>query len=66
MTTPRLELEMPNGERIPLFTCLCQKCENIFFVQGRSQEYLPDYCCYCGTKFGDKANRPIDQDELGG
>lgn len=28
----------------------CSGCKNVFFVQGCSDEFLPDYCCYCGCE----------------
>lgn len=30
--------------------CICEDCDNVFFVIGGSDEFLPNYCCYCGQK----------------
>jgi len=29
---------------------ICEGCENVFYVRYGSDEFLPDYCCYCGSE----------------
>ena len=39
-----------NGNKKDLAGCLCNVCDNTFFV-ACAPENEPRYCCYCGVKF---------------
>jgi DNA-directed RNA polymerase subunit RPC12/RpoP len=40
-----------DGRTVPCHVCNCAKCGNEFFVPGYSDEWMPNYCPYCGIKF---------------
>lgn len=29
----------------------CSECDNTFYVNSRSEEFRPKFCCYCGVEF---------------
>lgn len=36
----------------------CGECDNVFFVQGTTAEFYPNYCCYCGIRV--RLRKPSD------
>ena len=50
-TKSPLAAKMSNGENIKISTCTCFECGNEFFVRADSDDYIPNYCPYCGIKF---------------
>lgn len=46
-----LRLLLKNGNEIITSTCECGHCKNEFFVKGISDEYIPNFCPYCGIEF---------------
>ncbi|MHA2065477.1 MAG: hypothetical protein ACXABY_13975 [Candidatus Thorarchaeota archaeon] len=48
-----LYLEWDDGELSPVIRIICTHCSNDFLVWGHSEEWLPNYCPYCGEETGD-------------
>lgn len=48
---PVLLAILDGGRSVPCHACDCAKCGNEWFVPGYSDEWMPNYCPYCGTKF---------------
>ena len=46
-----VEPEHVDVKGMVLTQCFCDQCKNSFYVEGRHQEFLPQYCCYCGGEF---------------
>ena len=50
MLTATINMKAASGEDIPLAQCLCNACDNNFWV-AVCPENDPKYCAYCGTLF---------------
>jgi len=51
ITDSSLRVFLGDGKQIKVTICNCGECSNEFFIPASSDEYLPDYCPYCGIKF---------------
>ena len=49
--TEGMLLKLKDGKEYPVSTCTCGRCKNQWYILDISDEFLPDYCCYCGMKF---------------
>ena len=57
------------GDQKQLFLtqCHCDNCSNSFFVEGSSVEFLPKFCAYCGSAFGEvEEDDNFDDHQWGG
>ena len=48
---PPMVQRLNDGREIPSTTCHCGHCGNEWFVPALSEEWMPNFCCFCGTKF---------------
>jgi hypothetical protein len=48
---PPMVQRLNDGREIPSTTCHCGHCGNEWFVPALSEEWMPNYCCFCGIKF---------------
>ena len=39
-----------DGREFPVSGCCCEVCNNKWFVIASSEEWIPNFCCYCGIK----------------
>lgn len=49
-------LDRWKDDSFPIFMCKCANCDNEFAVPGTSNEYIPNFCPYCGKPFGDSVD----------
>jgi uncharacterized CHY-type Zn-finger protein len=40
-----------DGKQVETKVCTCGHCKNEFYVPALSQEWMPNYCPFCGIKF---------------
>lgn len=48
---PMLLARLNDGRELSIQPCDCGSCGNEFFVPAISEEWMPNYCPYCGIKF---------------
>lgn len=51
MEASPLVLRLNNGRTLPVNTCSCGHCANDWFMTGLSDEWMPNFCPYCGIEF---------------
>ena len=55
------EVEM--DELAGVAAVMCDACENHFFVRADSEEFKPQFCCYCGKRAGEIQKGYLDDDQ---
>lgn len=51
MSDPPLLARLQDGRELPAQACDCAHCGNEWFMAAYSEEWMPNYCPYCGIKF---------------
>jgi len=51
MSEPALIGRLQDGRELPIHACDCRHCKNEWFIAALSEEWMPNYCPYCGIKF---------------
>lgn len=48
---PLLLARLNDGREIPTKPCNCGHCGNEWFMVALSEEWMPNFCPYCGIRF---------------
>lgn len=51
MDEPQLLARLNDGRELPIEPCHCSHCENEWFMAALSDEWMPNFCPYCGIRF---------------
>ncbi|HEX2652081.1 MAG TPA: hypothetical protein VHN11_00325 [Xanthobacteraceae bacterium] len=51
MEEPKIYHQLEDGRQVTTNVCNCGQCGNEFYVPAVSEEWMPNFCPFCGIKF---------------